>query len=100
MIKKGKDAVALLKDSVKDDPEFERYYQEARINTMVAQMIYDARKESGLTQTELAKLVGTTQSVISQLEDADYEGHSLTMLQRIASALQKQIDIRLVPIPV
>jgi hypothetical protein len=35
--------------------------------------------------------------VISRLEDADYEGHSLTMLQRIAAALDQQLDIRFEP---
>ncbi len=99
MSKKGKDAVSLLKALVKDNPEFYQYYQEAHVNVTVAQMIYDARKEAGLTQSELAKLVGTTQSVISQLEDADYEGHSLTMLNRIAAALQKQVEVRFVSAP-
>lgn len=36
-----------------------------------AQLIYDAREEAGLTQKQLATAVGTTQSVISQLESAD-----------------------------
>jgi elongation factor G len=35
---------------------------------------------------ELAKKVATTQSVIARLEDAEYTGHSLTMLERIATA--------------
>jgi predicted transcriptional regulator len=49
-----------------------------------------------LTQTELARLVGTTQSVIARLEDADYQGHSLSMLSRVARALNKRVDIRFV----
>lgn len=59
-------------------------------------MIFDARNKAGLTQKDLAKLVGTTQSVIARLEDADYEGHSLSMLSRIAAALNKRVDIRIV----
>jgi hypothetical protein len=35
--------------------------------------------------------------VIARLEDAEYEGHSLTMLRRIAEALGKQLDVRFVP---
>jgi ribosome-binding protein aMBF1 (putative translation factor) len=64
----------------------------------VARKIYDLRTQAGLTQGELAKLVGTSTSVISRLEDADYEGHSLAMLRRIASALNNRVEIRLVPI--
>ena len=63
----------------------------------VAQLLYDARSAAGLTQGQLAEKVGTTQSVISQLEDANYEGHSLSMLRRIAAALGSHVEIRLVP---
>jgi len=65
-----------------------------RVNAAVAQLIYDARNKAGLSQAELAKRVGTKQSVISRLEAADYEGHSLTMLQRIAAALGQCVEIR------
>ena len=44
------------------------------------------RDDADLTQAELAKKVGTTQSVIARLEDAEYTGHSLTILARIATA--------------
>jgi DNA-binding XRE family transcriptional regulator len=62
----------------------------------VAEILYAARKAAGLTQKQLAELVGTTQQVISQLEDADYEGHSLSMLRRIAAALDCRVEMRLV----
>jgi transcriptional regulator with XRE-family HTH domain len=52
------------------------------------------RNRAKLTQAQLAELIGTTQSVISRLEDADYEGHSLSMLQRIATALHTRLEIR------
>ena len=63
----------------------------------VAEMLYAARKAAGLTQAQLAKRAGTTQQVISQLEDADYDGHSLSMLRRIAAALDSHVEVRLVP---
>ena len=68
--------------------------QEARANAEIARKIYDLRKAAGLSQRALAELVGTTASVICRLEDADYEGHSLAMLQRIASAMNKRVEIR------
>jgi transcriptional regulator with XRE-family HTH domain len=44
------------------------------------------REEADMTQVELAKRIDTTQSVIARLEDAEYTGHSLAMLERIATA--------------
>jgi hypothetical protein len=38
-------------------------------------------------------MIGTTQSVISRLEDADYRGHSLRMLARIAAALNQRLTV-------
>jgi len=70
----------------------------ARANEEVARKIHELRSAAGLTQTQLARLIGTTASVICRLEDADYEGHSLVMLRRIAGALNQRIEIRFVPI--
>ena len=72
--------------------------EEARANEEIARKIQELRAAAALTQTQLAKLVGTTASVICRLEDADYEGHSLAMLRRIAAALNKRVEIRFVPI--
>ena len=73
----------------------ERYEQEAA-NLQVARKLYELRTRAGLTQRQLAKLVGTSPSAICRLEDADYEGHSLAMLQRIAAALNRQVTINFV----
>jgi ribosome-binding protein aMBF1 (putative translation factor) len=51
----------------------------------LALLVREMREEVGLTQAELAKKVGTTQSVIARLEDAEYMGHSLNMLERVAA---------------
>jgi DNA-binding XRE family transcriptional regulator len=72
--------------------------EEARANDQVAREIRALRRKARLTQKELAALVGTTASVISRLEDADYEGHSMAMLRRIASALNRRVEIRFVPV--
>ena len=65
-------------------------------NVAIARQICSLREKIGLSQRELARLVGTTASVICRLEDADYEGHSLAMLRRIAEALDKRVEIRFV----
>jgi DNA-binding transcriptional regulator YiaG len=69
----------------------------ARLNAEIAREIYALRKKARLTQEQLARLVGTTGSVISRLEDDDYEGHSLKMLQRISVALNRRLEIRFPP---
>lgn len=95
--KKTSDAVAILDRMAGDSPELRRLTEEARINAAVAQLIYEVRTKAGLSQAELADRIGTKQSVISRLEDADYEGHSLSMLHRIAAALGQCIEIRFLP---
>jgi DNA-binding XRE family transcriptional regulator len=72
--------------------------EDARANAEIARKILELRTAAGLTQTQLAKLVHTTASVICRLEDDDYEGHSLAMLRRIAGALNQRVEIRFVPI--
>jgi len=68
-----------------------------RADFEVAEMIHQIRTEAGLSQRALAKLVGTSASVICRLEDADYDGHSLAMLRRIAAALNQRVEVRFVP---
>ncbi len=70
----------------------------ARLNAAIAREIYALRKRAGLTQQQLALLVGTKGSVISRLEDDDYVGHSLRMLQRISAALNRRVEVRFVPL--
>jgi ribosome-binding protein aMBF1 (putative translation factor) len=91
------DATKILADIAGHDPKRQQAFEEAVANREVAQRIYELREQAGLSQTELAKRVGTTQSVISRLEDADYEGHSLAMLNRIAAAVERRVDIRFLP---
>jgi DNA-binding XRE family transcriptional regulator len=82
---------------VAGDPKREEAYEEEVINAEIARKIYQLRTQAGLTQRELAERVGTSKSAICRLEDADYEGHSLSMLKRIATALDKRVEIRFVP---
>jgi DNA-binding XRE family transcriptional regulator len=63
----------------------------------IAEQIYNIRTQAGLTQKQLADLVGTSQSVISRLEDADYNGHSLAVLRKIGAALHQRVQVEFVP---
>ncbi len=92
-----RNALEVLRKRVEGDSELRELVEEERVNLQVALAIRIARDEAGLTQKELAEMVGTTQSVISRLEDADYEGHTLKTLERIAKALKRRLIIRLEP---
>jgi DNA-binding XRE family transcriptional regulator len=97
---KTTDAVEILHRRYFDGrPRMLALLEETHANDEIGRKIHDLRTKAGLTQRELAKLVGTTASVICRLEDADYEGHSLAMLNRIAAALDKRVRIEFVPLP-
>jgi DNA-binding XRE family transcriptional regulator len=92
------DAVEILRRRYfEGHPKKEAILEEEFANVAIAHQVFKLREEAGLTQRQLAKLVGTTASVICRLEDADYEGHSLAMLRRIAAAVQKRVEIRFLP---
>jgi ribosome-binding protein aMBF1 (putative translation factor) len=90
------DATKILAAIAGSDPKRQQSFEEEVANREVAQKIYELRQHAGISQAELARRVGTTQSVISRLEDADYEGHSLAMLNRIAAAMERRVEIRFV----
>lgn len=93
------DAVEILhRRFYEGKPEMIAGLEEARLNDWIARSILDRRTKAGLSQRQLAARVGTTASVICRLEDADYEGRSLSMLQRIAAALECRVDLVLVPL--
>ena len=75
------------------NPALAKAVEEETFHADIACKVHDLRKSAGLTQKQLAGLIGTTQSVISRIENADYEGHSLELLQRIAASVGKHLAI-------
>ncbi len=69
-------------------------WDDFRVKAKVAMDIYEMRITAGMTQAALAALIGTKPSVISRLEDVEYRGHSLTMLEKIGRALGYDMDIQ------
>ena len=95
---KTNNAIKILDKMTSSDAELKAIIAEESINAEVAQLIYAARTKAGLTQKQLGELIGTKQPVIARLEDANYEGHSLSMLQKIAHALNQKVVIDMIPI--
>ena len=94
---KTRDAVRILEHQDRNDSAMRRRVAREMMNLRAARLILDARMKAGLTQKQLAELIGTKQPVIARLEDADYLGHSLSMLARIAIALDQRLDILFLP---
>ena len=96
-IRESSDAAGILHRRYYEGlPERMAGLEEERRNAAVGRRIFELRTKAGVTQRQLAKLVGTTASVICRLEDAEYEGHSVSMLRRIARALDQRLEIRFV----
>ena len=57
----------------------------------LGQLIYDLRIEVGLSQRELAERMGTTQSVISRLEEGGGARNRIDTLARVATALGRHL---------
>ena len=94
MARQAKSALEYLKDRyIGNDKKKLAALEQEFVNAEVARQIYDLRKRHGLNQAQLAKLIDTTQSVISRLEDADYGGHTVRMLARIAAALGEELNV-------
>ncbi|MEW6350033.1 MAG: helix-turn-helix domain-containing protein [Thermodesulfobacteriota bacterium] len=92
------DALQGLYDKyIKGDPESVALMKQYEVAADIAKQICDLRTQSGLSVEQLAQLVGVGERVIEALEEADYEGDSLGMLVRIASALGKRLEVRFVP---
>ena len=91
-------AVRFLYDRyVGTDPALREAYHQEVLNAQLARRIFELRTRAGLSQRQLAERVGTSASAICRLEDADYEGHSLPVLKRIAEALGRRVEIRFLP---
>ena len=89
-------AVEILRSRLAHSPERLERVAAYREEMEIAQQIYDLRMAAGLTQKQLAEKINTSPSVISRLEDADYEGHSMAMLRKIADALGKRVEVHFV----
>jgi len=92
------DGLAILNFMAGDDPKMHELIMEESENLRIAKQIFELRTAAGLSQVQLARKTATTKSVISRLEDADYAGHSLALLQRIATVLNNRIEVHFVPL--
>lgn len=97
MRRKKDDLDKLIEKALKIDPTLKEEMEKYGRAFDIAFQMYDLRKKAGLTQTQLAKLVGTRQSNIARIEDAEYTGYTLKTLEKVAKALQAKLEIKIIP---
>ena len=77
------------------DPEIRKEYEAMEPEFALIQAMIDARRESGLTQQELARRTGITQADISKIENGN-ANPSLKTLQRLAAGMGRKLKIEFI----
>ncbi|MFZ4402721.1 MAG: helix-turn-helix domain-containing protein [Pseudobdellovibrionaceae bacterium] len=73
-------------DKKLQNPKFKQGFEQEIEKLSIAEQLLRLRIQSGLTQAQLAKKVGTTASAISRYENAEYDRYELRTLKRMADA--------------
>lgn len=84
-----------LRDEWMKDPEFRTQYERLKPEFALAIALIKAREKSGMTQAEVARHMGTTQSVVARIESGQ-NPLNLKTLQRYAEAVGRRIQVKLV----
>ena len=84
-----------LKEQFKEDKDLEKDFYKGLEKSRIAIEIAAFREREGLTQAELARSVGTSQSAIARMENADYQNYSIRTLRKIAEMLDLELLVSL-----
>ncbi|MDX3927739.1 MAG: helix-turn-helix domain-containing protein [Shinella sp.] len=87
--------IADLKKKLMSDPKFREEYEKADAEFQLIEALIQARSRANLTQAELARRIGTTQSAVARLEGGGVSP-SLSTLRRYAEATGARLEINLV----
>jgi len=88
--------LADLKKRLMDDPAFRQEYEKADVEYALIESLIRARTNAKLSQAELARRLGTTQSAIARLEGGNVSP-TLSTLKRYAEATGAKLQIEVVP---
>ena len=86
-----------ISKKILSDLSLRKELEDAKEAIDIAQQLYDLRKIEGLTQSQLAGLIGVSQPNIARLESGDYQSYSLRTLNKAAAALNSDIEVRITP---
>ncbi len=89
------DAIEIIRHHLAQDPELAAMVEEERERLAIADRLRSAREKAGLTQEELGRRIGTTQSAIARMESGRYERLTLNTLLKVRSALGRGLGIEI-----
>ena len=79
-------------------PEIMALLAADEIQLEIAQVVYDLRQWTSLTQAQFAEKVGVQESVIEDLEESAYEGNSFGLLAHIAEVLGRDLELCIITV--
>ncbi len=79
------------------DPALRARFEAADLAWDIALQLADLRRLRGLTQKQVAEMLGTKQQAIARLEDPAYNGHSLSMVRKYVEALGASLRVTILP---
>ena len=83
-------------DKLLGDKKFSEAFDREYKNLVISEKIAQLRHKANLTQDQLARKVHTTKSAISRYENNGYQGYSVSLLQKIASACGADLRVSFV----
>lgn len=75
------------------DPKFRKAYEAVQPKYDLIRAVLDARLKRGVTQAEIARRAGTTQSAIARFESGA-SNPTLSFLTKVAAAVGAKIEVR------
>ena len=86
-----------FREELVNDRKLNALYQRELAKLKLANQILAARQHAGLTQSGLAKRIGTQQTGVARMENAGYSGWTVATLAKIAAATGSKLEVRIVP---
>jgi DNA-binding XRE family transcriptional regulator len=77
------------------NPKFRRGYEHEKRSVFLAYRILTLREKLRLSQTAMAKRMGTSQQAVARLESGEYEGFTVKTLEKVAEALGAELVVDL-----
>ena len=84
-----------VKKKLMQDPDFQREYKNLAGQYRLARLLIKARNEAGMTQQDVAKKMGTTQSAIARMESGEMA--NLKKIEKFAEVTGHRIVYHLEP---